>query len=225
MKIYVNDLQGYANCVHHSIWGKPLFSCYDSFRNITYEFESGNTYGIVSDFSDGCWGLVSTLAGYGVLTNGNIYIDNSVIHCKKLKDYACLIGEPLPSKYLKLSPEKIIHQITRNKTNFENSIDLQKTFLLSMERFNRPVLYGGIEIWKTSILYGYLTGKKVFAFPWMSEKDLWWVESLKPVLNYLKKKGGIILIPTSHYNKICKHCDRIIDWRLPSIEDDYKNSI
>lgn len=218
MKLCVNDLLGHANCVHKSIDGSTLISCSDPFRSITYEFNSEKIYGIVSDFSDGCWGLVYTLAGYGEIMDGNISIDNSTVSEEQLKYFSCLVGEPLPSKYLRISTDKIIRKFIKTANIDENSSELQQIFLLSKERFNRPIAYTEVEIWKISLLYGYLTRKRIFCFPWMSEGRLYEIDCYQSILEFLKRKDGIIFIPTSHYDAVYKYCDKIIDWRLSTLK-------
>ena len=74
--IKLEQFQNIANCKTDQQFSR------ESFLSITYQFQKGNVYGLVSDFGCGSWGLSTCLGGRGDgIDNGKILLNNQVCIC------------------------------------------------------------------------------------------------------------------------------------------------
>lgn len=70
-----------------------LYCSRESFLPITYDFISGNAYGLYSDFGRGSWALATCLGGRGLPPlSGDIYINTKKATNTELKQHACFVG-------------------------------------------------------------------------------------------------------------------------------------
>ena len=197
-------------------------SCWDAFPEISCTLEEGNCYGLISDFACGSWGFARTLAGYGKLMSGRIIISNQEITGKELRLISCLVGE-LPGDASRCKRSKMVKYIEAaiKKNNYSGYRldELLDIFEIAKTRMHRPLSGIGCEIWRFSMLAGYLAKKSLYVFPWMNEGNLVWIEKLSHIIHFLQQQGNTILLPTYHLDEVRSNCDAIIDWRLKSNMD------
>lgn len=90
--------------------------------------------------------------------------------------------------------------------------DIKMTFHLTYNRFDRPLNEASGEIWSISVAIHYALGKDIFCFPWLNALDFSRYQAMVElgIIDYLKRKDKIILIPTSQKRLAKKYCDSII---------------
>ena len=144
------DFQDLVECQSYAFQSK------ESFLPITYDLKPKNTYGIISDFGCGSWGLATCLGGRSSKQySGKMYINKKEILPSDLSKYACFISENTPSDFdLKndtLTPKKQIEHALSISTLPYSTNDIKTLFCLSDERFERPLATASGEIWLISI--------------------------------------------------------------------------
>lgn len=88
--IRVENFAGLAEC------STDTFSSVESFPPVNYEFLSGKTYGIISDFGCGGWGLANAITGNGRWeTQSKVYIDKRLSTKEELKLLSGNVLDPI----------------------------------------------------------------------------------------------------------------------------------
>ncbi len=180
----------------------------DSLSMFTYDFKSGNVYGVIDEFGSGGWALSYVLAGKQKSFEGEIKINNNSVNYEKLKEFSCYVGDDSGKKKLfgisKMTVQEQIQAGIDSGKSFSNDINrIKEIFGLSNERFNRTIEYVSGERWKASMAIGYSLGKSIYCFPWLNTKYLMHLkEHLKLCIKPLVEIGAIIIIPTCNKNSI-----------------------
>ena len=189
----------------------------ESFLKCTYNFYGGNSYGIVSDFGCGSWGLVTCLGGRGSpYHSGRIFLDESEISYDELIKYSCFVSENVFSNVnsnKNLSTPKQCIEKALLETNQKFSVtDIKKIFQLSDNRFERPLDNVSSEIWLISLAINFAAGKDIYCYPWLNSNDISWfnIAVRCGVIDFLKSQGKLILVPSNQEKKIKKGCDKIL---------------
>lgn len=178
----------------------------DSLSMFTYDFKSGNVYGVIDEFGSGGWALSYVLAGKQKPFEGEIKINNNSVDYRKLKDFSCYVGDDSGKKKLfgisKMTVQEQIQMGINSGKSFCNDINkIKEIFGLSNERFNRTIEHVSGERWKASMAIGYSLGKTIYCFPWLNTKYLMHLkEHLKLCFKPLIEVGAIIIIPTCNNN-------------------------
>ena len=195
----------------------PLYQSKESFLKCNCEFFAGNTYGVVSDFGYGSWGLVTALTRRGTQNHsGTVFLNGKEIHFDKLLKYSCFISE----KYFPdvntadnlLTPKDCIEKALNISGQNYSVQKIKKIFCLTDNRFERCLEDVGSEIWLISAAVNFALGKDIFCYPWLNESDISWFEIACKcgVTDFLKDKKKIILIPSSQEKKIKRLCDHTL---------------
>lgn len=212
ISIKLKNLLGSAECK------TGLYRCKDAFIPITYNFEGGNIYGLISDFGQGSWGLATCLGGRGKIIDGSVYLNDKMIDLEDLTDFSCFVGE---TNFTVLQP---IDGLVSAKNCIEKALltsklpfsiqDIKSQFHISEERFERDIRFASSEIWRISAAIGFALNKQIFCYPWLNTHDA--VVALdEAVLNILRKNRKIVLIPacrTFVKSPYRKDLDQIIDF-------------
>lgn len=193
-----------------------LFQSKESFVEFSYDFSSGNTYGIVSDFGCGSWSLVTCLGGRGrdEYAYGEVLLDGKTASPAERRRESAFIGESVfdginsPSE--PLSPRGCIEKALQLSGLPYSPSDIKEIFQLSDERYERDLRYVSGEIGRISIAVSFALGKSIFCFPWSNEHDIMNVLHLSKIIDFLKKSNKIVLIPTSQEKYVKKISDHII---------------
>lgn len=204
----VKDLSHASSCKTHN------HRIIDYFHFFSYEFKSQHIYGVINSFGSGGQTLISVLAGYEKNYQGEIYLNNRKVSHKELKNITCCIeSNPQYIKrnfFRKNSVISYLNKAIKNNMNFNDSLEnVIKVFGLS--RLNHDIRYTSGEQWRIILAYGYCMGKKVFLFNWLNYWNLrFFLEEYKILLNYLKDKGCIVIIPTDKTEGIENLFDKIV---------------
>lgn len=189
----------------------------EGFLRITYQFQSGNAYGVISDFGCGSWSLVTCLGGRGNTEyNGKILLNGAEIAPNELSVYSGFVTEKEISSKKSfenlLSARECIEKCLRI-SNLHYSVDeIKLIFHLSDERFERSLNNVSGEIWLISLAIQFALGKEIFCFPWLNMFDIKRFEILceLKIIEFLKSENKIILIPSSQKRVAKKCCDHVI---------------
>ena len=207
-RIRLKNFQGVAEC--YTSWS---FSK-ESFLPLTYSFEKGNAYGLVSDFGCGSWGVVTCLTGRGCLSySGEIYLNQNMVHIFDLQKYSCIIPEKtfdnVNSQQELLTPKMCIKRALSLSGENYSIEEIKKIFCLSDARFNRSIDYSSGEIWLISLAVNFALGKDLFCYPWLNEQNIerFIIACDLGIINFLTNKGKIILVPSSQKKTLKKRCD------------------
>jgi len=189
-----------------------LFASKESFMEINYTFVGGHTYGFISDFGCGSWGLVTCLGGRCKAPTGEVILDGRAVDCSELSNYSCFISEKvfegINTADNLLSTKESVEKALRISNLPYSTQEIKAMFNLSDGRFERNLNYVSGEIWTISVAIGFAQGKEIFCFPWLNERDISRLEG--PHISILKKNNKIVLIPSSQKRPVKKTCDEIL---------------
>lgn len=191
--------------------------CRKSFLSITYQFEKNNVYGLVSDFGCGSWGLVTCIGGRAEERGkGKILLNDKEILSNELSVYSAFVTEKIfpeiNSSENLMTVKECIQKALEISGQEYSAEEIKSIFRLSDERFDRPLEYVSGEIWLISMAINFALGKQIFCYPWLNERDINRFEIAYElgVIDYLRERGKIILVPTSQKRIAKKLCDHII---------------
>ena len=207
----VEQFQDVADCK------TQLYSVRESFLKCSFKLTCGNTYGVISDFGCGSWGLVACLAGRGTENHcGKIFIDDKQVPFTELLSHSCFITESdffgTDTAYSELTTRQCIEKaLDISKLPYSVS-EIKEIFCLSDGRFDRAVKCVSGEIWLISAAVNFSLGKDIFCYPWLNEIDIGRFETAYElgILDFLKSKDKIILVPSSQGKVLRKLCDHTI---------------
>lgn len=125
-----------------------------------------------------------------------VVVNDTTLPLNELLKYTCYMDKLYPLFSTKKSVRKLITQgIKKNKLNCTPE-EIKDLFSLDDQRFERPVKYVGNERLLAMTAIGYVHGKQVFCFPWLSQARYngfhgYMTESLK----MLESLGKIAIVP------------------------------
>ena len=174
-----------------------------------YTFETGKTYGLISEYMQGCMYLSYLLGGKIKPEDGvEIYLDEKKIDFDKLNDISWNI-EPYYEKYKNLVVKKSIDEALKKGYVSETFEQIAKSFVLTEPRYNRKLSQLSGERWRASVAIGYSLGKKIFYGPYNSSEGYSKMNALPEIIDYLKEKDCMVVLPVGSdlYIKGCvDHC-------------------
>lgn len=205
------NFQGVANCKDINRQST------ESFLKINYLFESGNSYGLISDFGLGSWGLATAIGGRCAPDySGNIFIDGNKVTISDMSKVSCFVRENLfegiNSEQDLMSPKKCIENALDISHLDFSFTQIKKMFFLSDERFEKNLSLSSGEIWTISIAVNFALGKDVFIYPWLNvlDFDVYDIHCKLGIIDLLKRYGKIVIAPSSKDKRIKKLCDHKI---------------
>ncbi|MEC0248175.1 hypothetical protein P4H65_20470 [Paenibacillus chitinolyticus] len=186
----------------------------DLCENFSYEFTTGNVYGIIGECGAGGWALSYFLAGREKAQSGSLFFNNVLATDQSvLAEYGCYVGEGATSRKM-FGGNTIRQQIEAGlKQNKKFSFnELVELFELSSSRLDRKMEHISNERWNASIAIGLAHGKTIFCFPWLNTA---WINSLRnriiPSVKILKDHGAIVIIPTAKTETLNNIADYSVD--------------
>ena len=216
--IQLIGFQDAADCIGLSCQSR------ESFIPVNYTFKKGKIYGLISDFGCGSWGVATSLGGRcSENYNGKVVLDGQIISAKLLSSYACYVAEyfianvNMDNTHL-TTKECIKHALEISGQPFSVE-DIKNIFCLSDARFERPLANISGEIWLASLAVNFALGKTIFCYPWLNLKD---VDRFKiayehKIIDFMKKEGKIIIVPSSQKKILRKYCDHMICFQKEKI--------
>lgn len=182
----------------------------------SFEFVSGKTYGLVGEIGSGGEAISAILSGKQISNTQKIYFDDVLASSKEIEANGWYLGK---AEYSKLFPH---HEISVKKA-LQNSVDMYHYFddyneVIDMFFLKRSLIqyklsqYSGERL-RASLAIGYSSKKNIFCFPWMNSADIFYSMSSGKIYIFfeeLKKKGKIVILPTSKEENISGLVDEII---------------
>lgn len=188
----------------------------DAFTTFSYEFRAGKVYGLVSDFGCGSWALASCIGGRASKDcEGSVLLDNSEIPPSDLLKYSCFVYENESSDTPACEESTIRTSINRalNISGLPYTVEeIKEMFHLTDARIDRPLDCISGEKWLASMAIGFASGKKIFVYPWLNEKDVdrFVIAVEHGVIDVITKSGGIVVVPSGQKKILRRLCDRIV---------------
>ena len=173
-------------------------------------FETGKSYGLISEYMQGCMYL-SYLLGGKIKPEDNlvIYIDDQKSDVDKLNDFGWNI-EPYYEKYKNLVVKKAIENGLKKGLVSESFEQIAKAFVLTEPRYDRKLSQLSGERWRASAAIGYVLGKKVFYGPYRSSEYYSKMNALPEIINFLKEKDCMVVLPVGSDIYIKRYVDQCI---------------
>lgn len=96
--------------------------------------------------------------------------------------------------------------------------EIKDIFCLSDARYNRSMDLVSSEMWNISLALLFALNKEIIAYPWLNAIDIKRFISLdeQGILDFLKKQGKILLVPSSQSKLLKNICDKRISHRISS---------
>lgn len=189
--------EGYVHCYSEIYTAKDILSF-----DLSYNFSKGiNT--LIGEIDSGNWGISYLLSMYKYSQEKFILfeqtmttINDSIVSLDYLSKYSCYMDKIYPLFSTKSSVKEIVMQgIEKHKLNYSTN-DIRDIFCIDNERFIRPLSGVGNEIFKSMAAIGYVHGKQIFCFPWLSKKRFDGYHChMAGVLNALKSLEMIVILP------------------------------
>ena len=194
-----------------------------SFLPTTFEFSSGRIYGIISDFGCGSWGLARSITGNGQWKiDSNVFIDGHLSTQEDMKQFSGNILDPIWNTFFEDRNKCTVHNCLEFALQ-ESQLDytpneIKDIFCLSDARYNRSMDLVSGEIWNISLALLFAFNKEIIAYPWLNAIDIKRFISLdeQGILDFLKKQGKILLVPSSQSKLLKNICDKRILYRISS---------
>ncbi|SCW49263.1 hypothetical protein SAMN02910456_01406 [Ruminococcaceae bacterium YRB3002] len=202
MKIRINAskctscIQGYSNFNN----GMSDYWYYSD-----HTFETGRSYGLISEYKQGCMYLSYLIGGQIKFEDGlKIYLDDSEVSPEKLADISWNL-EPSHEKYKDLIVRKAIEKALKNGSVEGSFEELAESFRLTPERYSCKLRQLSGERWSASAAVGYASGKKIFYAPYEPSNFYSANARLKNMIDYLTSHDCMVLLPVGSdmYIKQC----------------------
>ena len=181
-------------------------------------FETGRSYGLISEYQQGCMYLSYLIGGQIKFEDGlEIYLDDSKINPKELDDISWNL-EPSYEKYKDLVVRKAIEKALKNRSAEESFEQLAESFRLTPERYLRKLNQLSGERWSASAAVGYASGKKIFYAPYEASNFYSSNARLKSMIDYLTSQDCMVLLPVGSDMYIkqcvdqCIYIEQKTDW-------------
>ena len=205
-KIRLDDFSvgGECDLFHHGkVW--------DYLRRNSFEFHTGNLYGIIGEFGCGGASLSCVMTGNIDYDEGKVYIDGQESPLEHVIENSWYVGMDLDNRKRFIKKRRTVRQQieygVHNTKQRGDAKKIQGIFRISEERIDRNIKYVSGECWKASAAIGYANGRKIFCYPWMNSRDVEHLkEQLSYVVDYLIHSDCIVIFPTTKEDNIKKIC-------------------
>jgi hypothetical protein len=186
-------------------------------KNFSYDFTFGKAYHLVSEDYNDIWGLSWLIGGKIKEQQGHFELDRVKINSVKRKQISWLIrGEEI--KKFGLFRQTVKNQVRQGLKQGKSKVSeevLFDKFLITPERYVRPMRQLSSEAWRASCAIGVAHGRQIFCFPpleycrkgFIAEYgDLWFKEMVK----FLKSLDCLVLLPLPPRIDSSDFCDDIV---------------
>lgn len=190
---------GYIDC-------KSMFySVADVFNSeAPYKFSAGinRLYG---EIDSGVFGISYLISMYNSVNKDLIYgqpeanVDENIVPLSELTKYACYLDESYPLFKTRKSVRKMVSLGLKKNKSIENCEQLRDMFMISKDRFERPLYGVGNERFKAMAAIAYAFNKEIFCFPWLSKNRFdYFRRNMTDLLDILASLNKIVIVPTGY---------------------------
>lgn len=194
--IYVQG-HGYIHCHSGFYSSEDILQEYND-----YSFSKGinRLYG---EIDSGNWAVSYLLSMYKkkskdftIFEDTRILVNDNEMKLEELLKYSCYMDNLYPLFSTNKRIDKIVAAgISKNKLDCSPN-DVRDMFGIDSNRFQRPLRGTGNERFKMMAAIGYVYGKEVFCFPWMSQKRFYGFHGhLTYALEKLEQLGKTVILP------------------------------
>lgn len=200
MKIEQIELQsdGYAEC------RSPFYRALDVLdERKVYRFAPG-IHRLEGEIDSGNWAVSYLLSMYShrpkdftLFEKPNLLVNGVPMSLADFSAYSCYMARDFDPLFSTGRPlDKIIAREIRESGRSSSPDEIREQFGMDAERFVRPISGVGNEIFKAMAAIGYLKGRQVFCFPWMSQRrfDAFHAH-LTWLLRKLEELGCTVILP------------------------------
>lgn len=213
--VRVENFAGLVECSTNT------FSSVESFLSVNYEFLSGKTYGIISDFGCGSWGLANAVTGHGRWeVQSKVFINNRLSTKEELRSISGNVLDPIWYGFFddksKCTVRNCIeYSLYLSQRKYTHN-EIKDIFCLSDARYNRTMEFVSGEIWNISLAVLFALGKHIIAYPWLNAIGARRILLLQKqgIIDFLERQGIILLFPSSQKSIIRRCCNNYICFKI-----------
>ena len=199
MKIETIDVmcEGYVCCESGFYTAQDILQVDSS-----YSFVKGSNK-IYGEIDSGVWAVSYLLSMYGhksknfsFLKQPKVVVNGSVVPLQNIVPYSCYMDRSYPLFSGNSSIKKmVVKGIRTNQLNVTPE-EVRQIFGIDLERFERPLVSAGNEIFKAMAAIGYCYEKQIYCFPWLSQMRFHgYHQNLNGVIDILDSLGRIAIVP------------------------------
>lgn len=175
-----------------------------------HTFETGKSYGLISEYMQGCMYLSYLIGGKIELKDGlEIYIDDRKTDAAGLDDISWNI-EPYYENYKNLVVKKSIEKALKQGFVSDTFEQIAKAFALTEPRYDRKLSQLSGERWRASAAIGYASGKRIFYVPYKSSNHYSSMNQLPEIIRFLTDHDCMVLLPVGSDKYIPECVDECI---------------
>ena len=179
-----------------------FYTTCDILHSSQYEFVNGINE-LVGEIDSGIWGISYILSMYKnkpkdftLYNTPEIIVDDMLVSIGDFVKCSCYMDQSYHLFSTKQSVRKMVESgIRKTKINFLPE-DIRNLFLISQDRFERPISNTGHECFKAMAAISYCYGKQVFCFPWMSKiRFSSYHRNITDLLEILERLNIVAILP------------------------------
>lgn len=182
-------------------------SCFYSSKDIligntTFSFTKGinKLYG---EIDSGVWAISYLLSMYvhktqdfALFKQQKVRLNNEHISFDELSKYTCYMDVSYPLFSSNCSVKQLISNGLEKNDLYYTPEEIRKIFELNDERFERPLVGLGNEIFKAMAAIGFCNKKELFCFPWLSQKRFdYYHKNISCLLRTLDQLDKTVILP------------------------------
>ena len=167
-----------------------------------FDFKTGiNT--IYGEIDSGAWAISYLISMYRYKPKTCIFYDKPQISTdgcevslRDVSEHSCYMDREYPLFSTRKTVRACVASGLKKTGMRETPDDVQRLFLISPDRFNRPLSGTGNEVYKAMAAIGYAHGKQIFCFPWLSQKRFSALHrNMTDLLDILEKLEKTVILP------------------------------
>lgn len=195
MNISVKN-DGYVLCKSN------FYSANDLLSNSNYLITSGVNK-LIGEIDSGVWAISYLLSMYKyrqkdfvLFEEPIVTVDETKMSLAQFSTHSCYMDTLYPLFNRKSTVEKlVIGGINTNNLDFTPD-SIRDLFCIDKEKFNRPLSGTGDEVFKAMAAIGYVNGKDVYCFPWLSYKRYCsYHQQLERLIKILDGLNKVVILP------------------------------
>lgn len=168
----------------------------------TYTFSCGINQ-LNGEIDSGIWGTSYLLSMYQyrpkdfvIWEKPEVTVNKTVLTLEKLSKYTCYMDQLYPLFSSQASVRHLVKRgIKRHQLSY-TSEEIRDLFHMDAERFERPIKAVGHEMFRAMAAIGYVHGKQVFCFPWLSQRIFQAYHGhMTDLLDILDRLDKIVILP------------------------------
>lgn len=164
-KFSVNNYSSFAVCRFNEIVFPSLTP------EFTFTFTPG-AYALSGQIDNGGWAFAYSLTTHNedvcIYNTPEFIYDGREVSLDFLRSISCYLG----IYGTNCSAEELFSQMKKTKKLKKPLEEIKEMFGLSNERFSKPLSMTGNEVWRITAALGYAEDKKIFCYPWRTNRQL-----------------------------------------------------